>query len=676
MHHAAAILYAWATSVLLAIALGFLHGSLTHGSAVVALAGGAAFGVVGWLHARQYRTPSVRPHGWEWFPIVLFALFSLRAFLWLIFEDGDELRVLSPNNLGDMSLHLTFIHYFANGAPFWPDSPIFAQGKLTYSVGTDLFNSLLVLVGVDVVRGLVWVGLIGAALTGIALWKWGRAFALLGFLCSGGLLGFACFAQPTEQPFLQDYAGLLKFDWAWKSLPLALLVTQRGFLFALPAGLLLLTSWRSRFLKGGDGWRMPLWGELLLYAAMPVFHMHTFIALSFLLACWFLSQSTVRTKIAALVASAFVPASALVYLTIGMLQSNAPPSAIASPDAGIERPVVQILGWQPGWMVNEPLEKFDPWALLIGGMPAAEPLAGHGRFLLFWLGNFGLLPFFAAAVAWILLRRILGARLPHAWMIVASLVFVIITPFFGRAPLIQADAVPLLAATVGLIAVLVILARRGNPELWPAALVFPGLYLFFLCCNVKFAPAAWDNTKLMVWAYLLVLPFLWDLLIVRWRWWQRGVALVLLFFSGFVGLLGGLNSQYQGYPIARISELDAVREATRHIPITETFAAEPTYNHPLLLTGHKLALGYSAHVWSHGIFYQAQEIQLDALMQGGGDWRTQATRLQTRYLFFGPRESAVWPESAQRWRDRSQKVASGEWGDLFDLKMPPVRELR
>ena len=63
------------------------------------------------------------------------SIFSFRAFLWLIFRDGDELRVLSPNNLGDMSLHLTFIRYFANGAPFWPDSPIFSAGKLTYAAG-------------------------------------------------------------------------------------------------------------------------------------------------------------------------------------------------------------------------------------------------------------------------------------------------------------------------------------------------------------------------------------------------------------------------------------------------------------------------------------------------------------------------------------------------------------
>ena len=43
----------------------------------------------------------------------IFALVSLRAFLWLVFVEGDTIKVLSPNNLGDLALHLTYIRYLA-----------------------------------------------------------------------------------------------------------------------------------------------------------------------------------------------------------------------------------------------------------------------------------------------------------------------------------------------------------------------------------------------------------------------------------------------------------------------------------------------------------------------------------------------------------------------------------
>ena len=121
--------------------------------------------------------------------MILFALFALRAFLWLVFFDGDDIKVLSPNNLGDLSLHLTYIREVANGVPFWPDNPIFAGTKLSYPIGVDLLHSLLVLCGADVFRTFIWMGLAGPLLTGVMLYRWGGAFTLTGFLCNGGLVG-------------------------------------------------------------------------------------------------------------------------------------------------------------------------------------------------------------------------------------------------------------------------------------------------------------------------------------------------------------------------------------------------------------------------------------------------------------------------------------------------------
>src|SRR5213078_3005310 len=67
--------------------------------------------------------------------------------------------------------------------------------------------------------------------------------------------------------------------------------TQRGLLYAIPAGLLLLWSWRERFFRIGERNRhrapLPFWVELALYASMPLFHFHPFLALSIVLLCLF-----------------------------------------------------------------------------------------------------------------------------------------------------------------------------------------------------------------------------------------------------------------------------------------------------------------------------------------------------------------------------------------------------
>ena len=53
-------------------------------------------------------------------------------------------------------------------------------------------------------------------------------------------------------------------------------------------------------------------------------------------------------------------------------------------------------------------------------------------------------------------------------------------------------------------------------------------------------------------------------------------------------------------------------DALRSIPVTERFAGAPTYNHPLLLNGRKMVLGYPGHVNSHGLAWEEPSAKLDA----------------------------------------------------------------
>lgn len=582
MNFVAAILYAVSTSSLVALLLAFARGGLNSAGAAVALSCGLLVLSLTLWQGRNTSTPKRPPSLGEWLAIIAFALVSLRIFLWVVIVNGDDLQVLSPNNLGDLSLHLTYVRYLGSGVPFWPDNPIFTGGKLTYPIGVDLFHGLLTLVGLDVLRGFIWMGLVGATLTGIALWRWGRGFVLFGFLANGGLAGFQLFTTLKLADFQTELA--------WKSFALALFATQRGLLFALPAGLLLLSSWRTRFFGGkDDDWRLPFWGELLLYASLPLFHFHTFLFLSVLLGVWFVFHAPARLPLGLLVSSAFLPATALVFLITGGLKGGS------------------LLGWKVGWMWDD--ATFLDWC---------QTHLGNGSRLMagavFWPLNFGILP-----------------------MLVVMLV--------------------------------VTLCFRGR-NAWARLTVFPALAVFLVCCFVKFAPWEWDNTKLMIWSYLAILPFLWSELLVRWPDWARQFIVFMLFFSGFVSTLGGIDASFTGFTIAQRSELDGVAHAVRTIPVTERFAGAPTYNHPLLLDGRKMVLGYLGHVSSHGLAWEQPAADLDALMNGEENWRELADKLGARYLFWGRYEDDRYKDSPQPWRKTTRMMASGDWGAIFDLHSP------
>lgn len=536
---------------------------------------------------------------WKWLVMACFVIFAVRSFCWLLYVDNDQLRIQSPNNLGDLALHVTFIKNFANGVALWPNNPIFQGSKLRYPAGIDLFNALLYLQNVDLIPGLVWVGLLGSAATFCTFYRWGGAFSVAAFLFNGGLVGF----QFLNSHAFVDYQGVT--DVAWKSIPLSMFVTQRGLLYAIPAGLLLLWHWREKFSRndGGPGSTasekvrtkevssvqgspLPFWVELSLYASMPLFHVHTFLALSgvlvFLFAC---GEASTRRQVALLIAAAFLPATFFVWLISDHFRAGS------------------VFAFHPGWVQRD-------------GEFAAP-------FFVFWLKNFGF---------WVPL--ILGAISFFVWRLTK------IQHWSYRS--LPADVVFMLAAT--------------------------GIFVFAYC--VKTAPWGWDNLKIMIWAYFLILPFLWNSFLKTWSVPLRVFAITLLFGSGFVSLFGGLAAGRPGFGFADRAEVDGVGNAIAKFPVEARFAAYPTFNHPLLLQGRDVVMGYPGHLWTEGFDYGDVLQKLNQLLNGASNWEEIARHFQVRYIFWGREEAINYPASKRPWENTLVLAVSGPWGAIYDLRSP------
>ena len=684
-------------STVCGLLLGMAGNGLNERSAIFALVSGAAFAVAAYLgtsdtavqqknvnspvveqkrskSGRQRResvahegtSPPARRycHLWLWLMAAGFAVFAVRAFCWLLYIDGEQLKIQSPNNLGDLALHITFIRNFASGVTLWPDNPIYVFSKLRYPVGIDLFNALLCLVHVDLMRGLVWTGLLASLATFYAFFRWAGAFGVAGFLFNGGIAGFQFF---RTLKFL-DYQGDRTI--AWKSIALSMFVTQRGLLYAIPAGLLLLWHWREKFFREGtvavvvDPGRaaavnargyspLPFWVEFFLYASMPLFHVHTFLALTIVLIFLFIFEgpselkfivrvarsegstgighlisrpamwpeifrdAPIRRHAGTVLAAALLPATFFVWLTTDHFHA------------------ASMLQWHPGWVQD----------------------SGDFAAPFFRIGpvNFSTSsPFFG----WVLQKTWNGVIAPafQFWL----------TNFGVWAPLIL--------ALIGLCGWRAWKAgwRWGNKPPEDIAFLLPAIAIFIFGFLVKTTPWDWDNLKLIIWAYFLVLPFLWIDLIARWSIFVRVGVCVALFGSGFVTLLGGLAANRAGWGLADRAELDAVGDALQRLPLEARFAAYPTYNHPLLLQGRKVALGYPGHLWSQGFDYTNTYNLLTKLMQGSDNWREIARALRIRYIFWGREETINYPASKQPWKTTVPLVASGPWGAIYDLEATPL----
>jgi hypothetical protein len=716
------------TFVNLSVVCGLLLGMVGHGlnvlSAALALLCGVAFAAAAWLGTsdpckqggsraeslkRAQRplqskitesTPSSRRYGkvWFWLVAAFFALFAVRSFCWLLYIDSGELKIQSPNNLGDLSLHITLIRNFANGAPLWPDNPIYAFSKLRYPAGIDLFNALLCLVHVDLMCGLVWTGLLASLATFYAFFRWGGTFGVAGFLFNGGIAGFQFFKTFKFLDYQGTAADVAHKPIAWKSIALSMFVTQRGWVYAIPAALILLWHWREKYFcktpvgggalsasgahsaevaatagsakaanpeaqapvatddgggtaainaPGNSNGPLPFWVELSLYASMPLFHVHTFIALTIVLLVAMLFERAselkfivnlgqregtrgigrlishpttwpeifrdvpIRRHAIALLASALIPATFFVWLVTDQFRAKS------------------LVKWHPGWVQDG---DFGAPFFRIGGAANFGSATAFGSllqktwngviapFFQFWLTNFGL---------WVLLALALVALCGwRAWKAGWR---------WGKRP--PADIAFVLSAVV----------------------------IFVIGYFVQTAPWDWDNLKLMVWGYFLILPFLWSDLIARWAFPERALTCVALFASGFVTLLGGLTAGHPGFGLIDRARLDAIGAAVRPLPVEARFAAYPTYNHPLLLQGRKVVLGYPGHLWTEGFDYNNANNKLTALMRGAPNWRETAQALGIRYIFWGRDETTNYQGSSRPWETTARRIASGDWGAIYDL---------
>jgi len=631
--------------------IGMAAGGLSTPVAIVSLILAAATAVVAYIRTidpekegsgeaptSKYRKLPV------WILCVFFAIFAFRSFVWLLYWDGTEMKIQSPMNLGDLGLHVTHINFFANGVQLWPSNPIYVgSDHLRYPAGIDLFNAILLKANVDLIKGLVWVGLLTSLATCYAFYRWGGGFAIAGFLFNGGLAGFQ-FLRDFKFVDYQDVNNI-----AWKSIPLTMFVTQRGLLYAFPAGLILLWHWREKYFRAREHRHrpgpLPFWVELSLYASMPLFHVHTFMALSIVLVCLFIAgDAQVRGHVLTLVLSAFLPATFFTWLITDHFHAGS------------------VMEFHLGWAQNDgefkmPFFRFWFWNFGIA-VPLVLTLVGLLGWQAYKSGQGGRFELFASVTIG------LSAFLIACWRVGQH-------GFTWRPGVVLFLGVMLLAwacyrAMTGGVG-----WQERLPE--EVAFLFAALTVFVFFVSIKTAPWIWDNLKLGVWAYFIVLAFLWQHLIVQWERPIRWAVCFALFASGFVSLFGGLAAGKGGFGFAQRGEVDAVAYAVRKMPVEARFASWPTYNHPLLLDGRKVVMGYPGHLWTQGFdHYGETNDQLTKLMQGVPNWRDLARTLQARYIFWGREEKRNYAASQRPWEKTAALAASGTWGAIYDLERPPL----
>lgn len=137
----------------------------------------------------------------------------------------------------------------------------------------------------------------------------------------------------------------------------------------------------------------------------------------------------------------------------------------------------------------------------------------------------------------------------------------------------------------------------------------PALLLFVAANIAQFQPYQWDNFKLFLLAWLLLVPLV-AAEMSRWRLLgARAVTVVLLTLMSLT-TLSEITTQLNfraTYPVYDVRSRAAARALDAALPRDAVVLADTdtAHNHPLTLTGRTLVMGYGGWIWTRA--YQAAE---------------------------------------------------------------------
>lgn len=317
-----------------ALFLSLAFGRLTPFISGISLLSGTAISVIAyklfnaWGDKSDFQVKTT----WEKCLYIFLLYVAFRHFEYMFYFSGKNWWTLGINNFGDLPLHLTYIRYFSGGCSFWPANPYFSTELLRYPFGIDLYSALFESIGIPANTHLFILGILSFVVTLITIHRWLGWWGAGALFLNGGCAGWIF----LKTGVLHDYQANL----AWKNFFLSIFITQRGFLFAFPAGIYLLNLFFNICFKGKTLHQKLVVPVGFLWGILSFFSLHSFLAVSLMVGSWALITRTYKKFIPLLIIAVPI-ALFFILISTDMLQKSS------------------VLHFKWGWMAdNQNILKF------------------------------------------------------------------------------------------------------------------------------------------------------------------------------------------------------------------------------------------------------------------------------------------------------------------------------
>ncbi|MGE3465711.1 MAG: hypothetical protein AB7J13_02155 [Pyrinomonadaceae bacterium] len=548
-------------------------------------------------------------------------------FGYAIYEMSDGLYTGGSQNLGDLPFHLGAIFSFTEANNFPPINPSWAGSKFSYPFIADLLTANFMMLGGELkaaifLQDLSWAFSLFillesfvARITGSKLA--GRiAPALLFF--SGGL-GFVWALRDISQSAkgLGDFLWHLPLDYTignfrWGNAMVVLFMTQRSLLLGMPLAILVLAYlWRVFTCepKADEAAAQPASNEKKRKAAKA-----EAVPAGFFDPVNFRYSALFAGLLAGTLPLIHLHSLAVLFVVTAFLFAFQPGKwkTWITFGAGVSLIAVPILAWSIVGSATETSKFFD-WHWGWDKQP-------EDGIVWFWFKNTGILIPMITLGIWIYLRQ------PPK-------------PEEGK---------------------------KEGLAIGDLLLFYIPFVVLFVISNVaKLAPWQWDNIKVLIYWFLLSIPFV--AMALAWMW-QKNTALRVVAVVCFVMLTsaGALDvfRTASGQVKIRVFDSDAMKVADQIKAKTDPkalFLNAPTYNSAVVLSGRQSLMRYTGHLSSHGINIGTREQDVRQIYQGGAVTDVLLKKYDIDYVLISPEEKNALKANEEFFKKYPIAAQSGDY---------------
>lgn len=211
---------------------------------------------------------------------------------------------------------------------------------------------------------------------------------------------------------------------------------------------------------------------------------------------------------------------------------------------------------------------------------------------------------------------------------------------------------------------------------WSNPWIVSGWVLFLLANLILFQPYDWDNSKILTYAYLLLVPAVVSALQKIWNLKPKlfgFVGAVFLFLvltlAGWIDLWRVSAVEEHVYLIASRQDV-ALAERFREISNpTDLSLTSDVHNLWLpMLTGRPIVMGYRGWLWSYGIEYSPVQRDVATLFAGGEKAEKLIDHYNIKFVVIDLGAERDWHPNESYYADRYPLVLSGGYSRVYRVR--------